>query len=243
VESRLAGKFAAILEHGSGAQKRTLLQSLTEFPLRRADVYDPEADLSRPAPPVYNRIGNDTEQIAFFGESAGLMARAITPLLDSPDAEMRRLAGQAALLVRDVRFPEVNRVAGPSDETVRNLTAKTAPPAARTAAAAPRAQKRLDEAYFRGYVEPILTTRGKDGYACVHCHSTHTLFDATWSTVRNVVDTANPENSLILRKPTSSSDSEGVVGSTTLSHGGGQRFTKDSPEYATILEWIRGAAR
>jgi HEAT repeat protein/squalene-hopene cyclase-like protein len=243
VEARLARKFSAVLEHGTDAQKKTLLAGLTEFPLRRADVYDPEADLSRPGPAVYNRIGNDTEQIAFFGESAGVMARAIAPLVDSPDAEMRRLATQAALLVRDVKFPEVNRVAGPSDETVRSLIAKTAPPASRTAAAPPRAQKRLDEAYFRGYVEPILTTRGKDGYACVHCHSTHTLFDATWGTVRNVVDTANPENSLILRKPTSSSESEGVVGSTTLSHGGGVRFTKDSPEYATILEWIRGAGK
>jgi hypothetical protein len=156
---------------------------------------------------------------------------------------MRRLATQAALMVREVRFPEVNRVAGPPDAAVLSLIAKTAPKAPPATAAAPRAQKRLDEAYFRGYVEPILTTRGKDGYACVHCHSTHTLFDATWSTARNVVDTANPENSLILRKPTSSSESEGVVGAATLSHGGGVRFTKDSPEYATILEWIRGAGK
>jgi hypothetical protein len=46
---------------------------------------------------------------------------------------------------------------------------------------------------------------------------------------------------LILRKPTSSSETEGVAGSATLAHGGGIRFTKDSPEYATILEWIKGA--
>jgi len=43
------------------------------------------------------------------------------------------------------------------------------------------------------------------------------------------------------RKPTSSSETEGVAGSATLAHGGGIRFTKDSPEYATILEWIKGA--
>ena len=90
-------------------------------------------------------------------------------------------------------------------------------------------------------MEPILTKRGRDGYACVHCHATHTLFNATFSTALNVVDQANPENSLILRKPTSSSETEGVAGSTTLAHGGGIRFTKDSPEYATILEWIKGA--
>lgn len=104
-----------------------------------------------------------------------------------------------------------------------------------------RRKRKLDEAYFRGYVEPILTRRGKDGYACVHCHASHTLFNATWSTVMNVVDTDNPENSLILRKPNSSSETEGIVGSKTLSHGGGVRWEKNSPEYLTILEWIKGA--
>ena len=102
-------------------------------------------------------------------------------------------------------------------------------------------QRRLDDAFFRGYVEPILTRRGKDGYACVHCHASHTIFDGTLAGATRVVDTSNPENSLILRKPTSSSESEGVVDSATLAHGGGVRFTKDSPEYATILDWIRGA--
>ena len=71
--------------------------------------------------------------------------------------------------------------------------------------------------------------------------ATHTLFNGTFSTALNVVDQADPENSLILRKPTSSSETEGVAGSATLAHGGGIRFTKDSPEYATILEWIKGA--
>jgi hypothetical protein len=169
---------------------------------------------------------------------------------------MRRLAVEATLLVRENRFADVNRVAGPMGPPVKALTAKLEklpeaellrPPKPTTAAtaagrpAAPRAQIRLDESFFRGYVEPILQKRGKDGYACVHCHASHTLFDGTWGTVRNVVDTANPENSLILRKPTSSSDTEGIAGSTTLAHGGGVRFTRDSPEYATILEWIKGA--
>jgi hypothetical protein len=59
--------------------------------------------------------------------------------------------------------------------------------------------------------------------------------------VKNVVDTAKPENSLILRKPASSSETEGIAGSNILPHGGGVRFTRDSPQYATILEWIKGA--
>jgi len=257
VESRLATKFAEVLEKAPAPQKKRLLQALTEFPLRRGDIYDPEADIGSPAPPVYNRIGNDIEQIVFFGESGARIARALSPLLDEPDAEMRRLAAQAALLVREVRFGDVNRIAGPASPEANGLAAKMEripeaaealsilkpppPPAGAATGPAARATRKLDEAFFRGYVEPILTKRGRDGYACVHCHSTHTLFNATFATALNVVDQANPENSLILRKPTSSSETEGVAGSATLSHGGGVRFTKDSPEYATILEWIKGA--
>ena len=51
--------------------------ALTELPLRRGDIYDLEADLSKIAPPVYNRIGNDIEQIAFFGDSADRLSRAL----------------------------------------------------------------------------------------------------------------------------------------------------------------------
>ena len=92
-------------------------------------------------------------------------------------------------------------------------------------------------------MQPILEKRGKDGYACVHCHVTHTLFNGTYSTALHVIDLNDPENSLILRKPTSTSESEGILGSKTLSHGGGVRWEKNSPEYQTILKWIRGAGR
>jgi hypothetical protein len=257
VESRLAAKFATVLEQGSDVQKKALLQSLTELPLRRGDIYDLDADLGKKAPPVYNRIGNDIEQIAFFGESADRMARALLPLLDSQDPELRRLAEDAAILVRDVKFPDVNRIAGSAGEQTRALTSKVEampeaievahvlkpPPRVVNAAKAggPAVSVKLDEAFFRGYVEPILQKRGKDGYACVHCHASHTLFNATWATVMNVVDTSDPENSLLLRKPTSTAETEGVAGSTTLAHGGGVRFTKDSAEYVTILQWLKGA--
>jgi hypothetical protein len=257
VESRLAAKFADILEKGPASQKKELLRALTELPLRRGDVYDLEADLGKTAPPIYNRIGNDIEQIAFFGSSADRLAKALTPLLDSSDPELRRLTAQASLLVRETRFGEVNKVAGPTGPPVQALNAKVEktaeaaevmailhPPAPPATAAGPRADgarpaRRLDEAFFRGYVEPILTRRGRDGYACVHCHATHTLFNGTYATALNVVDTADPENSLILKKPTSSSETEGIAG--TLAHGGGIRFAKDSAEYAIILDWIKGA--
>jgi Squalene-hopene cyclase C-terminal domain len=259
VESRLAGKFATVLESGPDSQKKALLVALNEFPLRRGDIYDLESDLSKTAPPVYNRIGNDIEQIVFFGDSASRMARAITPLLDSSDPEMRRLAAESVMLVRETRFADVNRIAGPAGANVQTISLKLEkmpegvevlhalkpppPVQSRAAAAGGKAapQVKLDEAFFRGYVEPILEKRGKDGYACVHCHASHTLFNGTFGTAMNVVDASDPEASLILRKPTSTSESEGVAGSSVLAHGGGVRFAKDSPEYLTILQWIKGA--
>ena len=45
------------------------------------------------------------------------------------------------------------------------------------------------------------------------------------------IDLASPEKSLLLLKPTGS-----------IPHGGGRRFPVDSPEYRTILQWIRNGA-
>ncbi|MBC7925129.1 MAG: hypothetical protein H7039_05680 [Bryobacteraceae bacterium] len=261
VESRLATKFANLLKNGSTESQQALLGALTEFPLRRGDVYNLDADLGTAGPPVYNRIGNDIEQIAFFGQSRERMAEAILPLLHSSNAETRRLASKAVLLVREMRFADVNRIAGPAGPIAAKVAievesvpeglevARVLKPAPPPTAGTPISSNgkraavpaKLDEAYFRGYVEPILQKRGKDGYACVHCHATHTLFDGNWSTVRNVVNTAEPESSLLLRKPTSSSETEGIANSATLAHGGGVRFAKDSPEYIIILDWIKGS--
>lgn len=258
VESRLAAKTAAILDRGPDEQRKELLEALTELPLRRADIYDLKADLEQPDPPAYNRIGNDIEQIVFFGESADRFAHSLRPLLDSKDVELRRLAARAVLLVRPTRFASVNQAAGPEGDDVRFVLAKVEsmseglelaralkPPALNAAGARStgplKSKPHLDEAFFRGHVQPILEKRGKDGYACVHCHATHTLFNGTHSTALNVVDTEHPERILILLKPTSSSESEGVTNAGTVAHGGGVRWEKGSPEYLTILEWIKGA--
>ena len=259
VEARLAGKFAMVLDRASDAEKKELLRFLTELPLRRADVYDLEADLGKLSPPVYNRIGNDVEQIVFFGASAERLAHSLAPLLDSKDPEMAHLAAQAVLLVRDSRFPDVNKIAGPMGAEVKLvrlkveampgeaevLKALNPPPPAGRGGSVPTVSKlpaaNLDEAYFTANVRPILERKGKDGYACVECHATHTIFHGDYRTAIKVADPAHPEDSLILRKPTSSSESEGVAGA--MAHGGGIRFTKDSPEYNTILNWIRGAKK
>jgi hypothetical protein len=258
VEAQLTEKIARVLETGPDSQKKNVLTSLGDLPLRRGDVYDLGADLSKPAPLVYSRIGNDIEPIAFFGASADRIAKSILVLLDSPDVEIRRLAERASPIVRQTTFAQVNHIAGDHGPNVELLMRKLqsipaaadvisamrppspAPSRPASVADAPP-QKKLDEPFFRVYVEPILNKKGKDGYACANCHTTHTLFNATWSTVMNVVDTATPEGSLLLRKPTSSADSEGVVGSAQLAHGGGVRWLKGSIEYETILQWIQGA--
>ncbi len=262
IEARQAEKFAKFLESAPDASRKRLLAALTEFDLRRADAYDLKADPSAAAPPVYNRIGNDIEQIVFFGASNTRLAKAILPLLDAKDPELRRLAMQAGLLTRDPRFAVASKIAGaPSEERQKFVERALKDPAkpenlevlkAFGAAPKPKADPKMlsqsttklerpDEAYFRGYVQPILEKRGKDGYACVQCHASHAIFNGSFATALNVVDLVNPEESLILKKPTSTAESEGVVGAKTTAHGGGMRFEKDSPEYNTILTWIRGA--
>jgi hypothetical protein len=98
-----------------------------------------------------------------------------------------------------------------------------------------------DEHMFNTAVRPLFEAKGKDGYACVQCHATHTLFNGSYATALNVINADKPEESLLLRKPVSTAESEGVVGSRTTAHGGGVRWEVGSPEYNTILNWIRTA--
>lgn len=256
IEKRLADKFSRFLETQPDASRKRLLAGLVELPLRRADIYDPKADSNHGFVPVYNRIGNDVEQSVFFGESNTRFATALLPLVSSPDPELRRLAIGAAQLTRDARFGAVTAIAGKPGPARDQLVAAAKsdikvpenaellkafnqfprPPASAKGAA--RTGAKPDEAFFRGYVEPIFLKRGKDGYACVQCHTTHTLFNATLSTVFNVVNLENPEESLLLKKPTWTAEAEGTL--DAQSHGGGVRFERDSPEYNTILNWLRG---
>jgi HEAT repeat protein len=121
-----------------------------------------------------------------------------------------------------------------------------------------RAEEMLDYNFFVARVMPLLSRRGADGNGCVNCHATHTIFrliepdeqgrftDAAlrenYRSALKVVDLANPENSLILRKPTSDSSVEGVIGASRTAHGGGVRWQGASdPAYREVLEWINGA--
>jgi len=113
--------------------------------------------------------------------------------------------------------------------------------------------KQLDYAYFVQHVEPIFSTPGPDGFACINCHSTHAIFhlespdtregkfsveqlENNYQAAHRVIDELAPGNSFILRKPTS--PREGDPGG--ISHAGGIRWPerKESWQYKTLLTWM-----
>ena len=121
-----------------------------------------------------------------------------------------------------------------------------------------RAEELLDYNFFARRVMPLLVAKGADGNACVNCHTTHTIFKLiepdkqgrfteeqlreNYRSALKVVDMANAENSLIIRKPTGDASQEGLVGSKKTPHGGGMRWNGlNDPATQTVLEWINGA--
>lgn len=119
--------------------------------------------------------------------------------------------------------------------------------------------KLLDFNFFVARVEPILSKPGADGKACVICHASHAIFrlrppneqgvfstqdsEENFKYALRVVDISNPEHSLMLIKPTRPTEGSANVADYYATHNGGQRWPENqlSPEYKTILEWLRGA--
>ncbi|HML16192.1 MAG TPA: hypothetical protein VK419_04165 [Bryobacteraceae bacterium] len=116
------------------------------------------------------------------------------------------------------------------------------------------ARGRPDYDFFVAKIEPILARPGSDGKACVMCHASHAIFKLrlpgapnaareNYANALKVIDTAEPRKSLLLIKPTRPNDAAGDANLYLATHNGGERWPGDesSPEYQTILEWIRGA--
>lgn len=87
---------------------------------------------------------------------------------------------------------------------------------------------------FSQDIMPILTNN------CKQCHGDSGRYRVTdaQSTYNNInsigmIDTNNPTNSRILRKPTTDG----------ISHGGSHRFDKSDDRYKTILKWIEEGAK
>ena len=116
----------------------------------------------------------------------------------------------------------------------------------------------VDYDYFVTKIEPILSTPGADGKACVMCHASHVIFrlrppnekgefseDDSRENFRyalGVIDVSNPQHSLILIKPTHPPEG-GNAADYYATHNGGQRWpgNESSWQYKTFLAWIRGA--
>jgi hypothetical protein len=113
--------------------------------------------------------------------------------------------------------------------------------------------KQLDFAFFQKHVEPIFSTPGPDGFACINCHFSHAILHLespetaqgkfsieevvnNYQSALRVVDEEAPLNSYIVRKPTS--PREGVPGG--LSHAGGIRWPqeKQSWQYHALITWM-----
>jgi hypothetical protein len=117
----------------------------------------------------------------------------------------------------------------------------------------------LDMKFFIARVEPILATPGADGKACVFCHANHVIFKLrppnsegvfsepdsgeNYKYAMRVVNINDPTHSLMLVKPTRPTDSGADVSDYLATHNGGQRWpgNEASPQYKTILDWVRGA--
>ena len=156
---------------------------------------------------------------------------------------MRTLAAHASLIVRETAFEQVERAAGGRSEATLELARKLdalptqrtwrapstcrrrAMPAPRPRRPAPAPTAPLRRSFLpRQYrTDSAREGQGRLRLRELPCHA-HAV-QRPWSTVKNVID-RDPENSLLLRKPTSTAESEGVAGSKATAHGGGQRWTK-----------------
>jgi HEAT repeat protein len=127
---------------------------------------------------------------------------------------------------------------------------------------APGRPRLLGLASFRQKINPLFYQGGDDGVSCARCHSTHNVLRiverdpgvsgdlddllVNYRSVLKVINRADPESSLLLRKPRSPQGQGGAEASspTGLTHVGGLRWeSAEHPAYRAILEWIREASK
>ncbi len=143
---------------------------------------------------------------------------------------------------------------GPSASAAEAILAQTGGPKSTRAVSLP------DYDSFARNVMPIFARKGgPDGNACVSCHFNHNLLKVTppdtagkfsdaqireaYRSALKVIDLNDPERSLLLKKPTSTSAAEGQVNVNAIAHGGGQRWQgTDDPAYRAVLAWITGSS-
>ncbi len=109
---------------------------------------------------------------------------------------------------------------------------------------------------FKKTVNPIFSSRGSDGRACVNCHNSRPVLflpvagpyeddepvtRQRYLSVLRVIDLENPAGSLILNKPTYPVSEDPKGASSPDHHTGGVRFQEGDETYRRILGWIQSA--
>jgi len=191
-------------------------------------------------------------------------------LLDA-DPRIRRAALEAVaerrLLEVEARYAPRLKAVMDGDEELREQ-AETAlqlagyVPADVHADAAIAALRQPDLLYFRDRVNHLFYVQGADANACASCHATHTILGlaeaprdgrplsdddviANYRSMLRVINTVDPEESLVLRKPRSpfGTGNAAADSPTGITHVGGIRWEEDTADeaYQTILAFIRTA--
>ncbi len=107
--------------------------------------------------------------------------------------------------------------------------------------------------FFQDRVLPLLEKSGADDKSCFDCHKSHVVFRLEpaqegagpedvrgyYRSALRVIDLKQPEQSLLLLKPTREKPPKGTRASGSEQHGGGVRWSQESASYRTILEWVR----
>ena len=242
-------------------------RSLRKSPRAATILY---AGLSDESPAIRARsLGFARENDALWKEED--VHEYVLKLLVDADRKIRQAAletvAERHLIVSEPRYAARVKAVADGDEALRSratdvLKAAKIDPA-RVKADAEVAVARLpDLLLFRDQVNPYFYKKGEDGNACADCHATHTILglaeppkdgraltDAdvlgNYRSILKVINTGEPEQSLVLRKPrspfgTGQSSDESPTG---ITHVGGQRWRDGTSGemYQAILAFVRSA--
>lgn len=252
--------FEFLSRHAQIAGHRLLL------PLAQQALMDIRNEVRRAA----LKLAASNSEVLRFPEVYDYLLRL---LIDS-DTQVRKLAlevvAREKLIAREARLAGRVKVleSEESDASVRRRAAEVLRDAGLDPAdvkpSGALAKPRLPdfETFRREVNQYFYLESAKDGRACANCHATHRILrlaepprpgqeltesdlQENFRSLLKVIDIAEPEHSLVLRKPLSPSGQgeESQTSPTGLTHVGGTRWSgPNDPAYQTILRWLRTAA-
>ena len=167
-----------------------ILRSALELVLQ-APVLEKNSEIFRSLDTAFRSKDTKTQKVFFevlnADQALRKSARGISWISERlQDDDLAIVQSALSLLIKDEELQKQPAIVAALDETRKNQTLAGADREVAEAiyqgkklgelesASAPTRQ--LDYPFFVDRVQPILESRGKDGNACVYCHSTHTIF-------------------------------------------------------------------